>query len=505
MKKQILMIISIALALCLILGVCAVVVLMREPEEDSPDQETTETTVQGKVDESVKHNLPDDLDWGGAEVMFLIWSDHTMEEFYTKDPQANEIAQELYYRNLEVETQLGITISYTERKGHSKTEWINALMADSNAQAREYDIYATYSRTVPPLAMQGYLADLNQTKYIDLDKPWWPDALMESCSINDKLYFISGDISTNLLWMMEGFFCNKQLAEDYNLFADGKNVYDLVLSNEWTYAKMFSLVADIYTDLNPNEQQDHDDFYGMTMSDTSIEAFFNSSGMRSVAKDADDYLSLSEDIGSERLYDLIDDVRTAIESNGVWYEQGSVPARELFTEQRAIMTIDRLFVVAGKDNHEGGAGQADFNFYIAPVPKFDEAQKNYYTTLGYPYTLYAVNAQLSQDEQDKMSAVLECLACENYNNITPVIFEKAMKLRYSSDEVAAKMYDIMRENVVFDMGRLFAETFGSTNSPADLFVQQVTASETTLASRLQGYRLGFKGAIDAINKKFQEG
>ena len=42
-------------------------------------------------------------------------------------------------------------------------------------------------------------------------------------------------------------------------------------------------------------------------------------------------------------------------------------------------------------------------------------------------------------------------------DITPAVFETAMKLKYSSDSNDAVMYDIIRDGISFDTGRIFCE------------------------------------------------
>lgn len=56
--------------------------------------------------------------------------------------------------------------------------------------------------------------------------------------------------------------------------------------------------------------------------------------------------------------------------------------------------------------------------------------------------------------------MLECLASESYRRTTPAIFETSMKVKYSQDEDSAQMYDIIRENITFDLGRIFGITMG---------------------------------------------
>ena len=56
-----------------------------------------------------------------------------------------------------------------------------------------------------------------------------------------------------------------------------------------------------------------------------------------------------------------------------------------------------------------------------------------------------------------IGAMLECMASEAYRGVTPAVFETAMKLKYSSGDNDAVMYDLIRDGISFDLGRIFSE------------------------------------------------
>ena len=41
--------------------------------------------------------------------------------------------------------------------------------------------------------------------------------------------------------------------------------------------------------------------------------------------------------------------------------------------------------------------------------------------------------------------------------VTPTVFELSLKTRYVDDPVSARMYDIVRENITYDIGRIFSD------------------------------------------------
>ena len=61
------------------------------------------------------------------------------------------------------------------------------------------------------------------------------------------------------------------------------------------------------------------------------------------------------------------------------------------------------------------------------------------------------------DSKDKKgaAAVIEALAYESWNSVTPAYFETALKVKYARDNDSAQMFDIIREGVSFDFGYIY--------------------------------------------------
>ena len=52
------------------------------------------------------------------------------------------------------------------------------------------------------------------------------------------------------------------------------------------------------------------------------------------------------------------------------------------------------------------------------------------------------------------------MASESYRTISPALYEVALKSKYSQDDIAAKMFDIAKSSVVFDLGRILSSSLG---------------------------------------------
>lgn len=450
------------------------------PDVESAEPEETDYALD-KLQEKYNFN---------ETITIFMWSNYTMREFYA-DESGDVIDDAIFNRNISVEERLGIEFEYVEEKGASSdyAQWIVKAETDW-ASDNSYDIYAGYSRSAPLMTLKGMTANLLEyPESFFADMPWWPTALTEECTINDKLYFCSGDISTNLLWMMIGTFYNKELYEQY--FAGQKSPMDMVEDNEWTMDVFFSMAKDIYED-DGNGSRDAADFYGHLIYDTNIDAFQTSAGVTSIERDEDAGLRVSEAWNSQRCADACALVGEYIKADGVFVKDDT-KIRDIFYEERALFITDRLFIVAGKDSQE--TGKIEFSYGLVPQPKFSADQDKYLTNVGHPFTMYAVNSQSKNIEA--AVTTLEALGSANHRTVTPAVFEVAMKVRYTDDPQTSSMYDTLREGISFDIGRLYAETF--KNGTANLFrTTAKSANPSGLLSNIKKNQKIFENAIKTI-------
>lgn len=474
-------------------------------DETHNDQDTLSTTSETVIDDTssnldargyIKDNLPEDLNFNDEEITILYWSDYTMDEFFVSGINGELVNDAIYERNRAVEERLKVKLAYYGQKGYEKNSSVYIQMAENDIKSglAEYDIFACYSKTIAAMSLKGDLADLMSANYIDFDMPWWPKSLLKECIINDMLYFCSGDISTNMLWMMIGTFFNVDMLESYSL----ENPYDLVASNRWTMDKLIAMTSDIYNDNNGDYRKSDGDTLGFIIYNENIDAFLTSAGIKAIEKDESGELIISPSYHGEKIVNLIGKIGSFFANSPGTMYSSSIYIRDNFFNENVLMTMDRVFIVAGKDNRDYNT-KIEFKYGIVPNAKYSETDE-FYTNIGHPFTMYAISNALSNT--DLAGAVLECLASESYRQVTPAVFEETMKIRYTYEGVAAQMYDIIRSTVVFDLGRLYATNF--SNYTSDLFRQQVMSNSTNYISKYKAVEKTIIAGIENIKKAYSK-
>ncbi len=495
--KKFIRIIALVMALMTLSGMfaaCANPLENPEVTTEGPSAAVTTAPVADEVTGGETDYVKDDLAESynfDTTITIYMWSDYTMMEFYAEE-SGDIIDDAIFNRNNDVQQRLNITLDFVEEPGSAKkmTPWMTRAENDWQSD-NEYDIYAGYSRCAPQMVLKGMNANLLEYDAFSVEKPWWPAALTTECTINDKLFFCSGDISTNLLWMMTGTFYNKDLYETY--YAGEKTPMDMVEENEWTMDKLFTITKDIYTDDGNNNKDDLDTF-GYVLYQTNIDAFQTAAGITSLVKDEDKGLALSPDFTSQRCADVCDLVGNFVKSEGVLYND-STKIRNIFYEERALFITDRTFIVAGKDTSD--TNKIEFSYGVVPQPKFTTDQETFLTNVGHPFTMYAVNSKTKDIEA--AITTLEAMASASHRSVIPAVFEVTMKVRYTDDPQASRMYDILRENISFDAGRLFCDMLGK--STANVF------TNTALSGNPSGILSNIdknKRVIEAGIKKIME-
>ncbi len=436
-------------------------------------------------------DLPADLNFGGKKITALAWSDHTMHEFQsTSDQQTADIVQDaLLERNNTVEDRLGVEISYVFEKGNgdNMTAFIKAV--DAGAVAGEYDYIASYSRVAPRLAVDGKLQNMNELEHMNFSKPWWPASLVEESTFGGNMYYCSGDISTNLIWMMQGMFFNKDLLKNYQIDEDP---YELVADYKWTIKTFMEMCENKYQDTT-GDGKTSDDIYGYSVYDVNIDDFAVGAGFKPIVNN-DGKLELSSDFESEWISDLVDDFIDFCKADYVFHKDDT-KTRQIFFDERSLFMNDRLFVIAGKD-YSSNPTKIEFEYGIVPMPLRNEKQKKYCSNLGNPFTIYSVPITIEAERKQMAGAVLECLASESYRKVTPNVYELAIKAKYSSGDDAAKMFDLIRETVVFDASRLFNI---SNYYAANAFRAEVKSGNNSWFTKYRNNESKLNADIEKIN------
>ena len=459
-------------------------------EESAAAEAVTEAAETWPVYEA--DSLPDSIDMGGRTISVYGWSGPAVVEFVVEEANGDIVNDAIYERNRKVEERLNAKLEYTLNIGNydNRSKWVKTLEKSIMAGDGAYDISAGYSMAGATLAYDHMVFDLMPLDYPDFSKPWWPESLIKEATCGGKLYFCSGDISTYMIYYMYATFFNKGLVESYNV----ENPYEMVRSGSWTLDKMISISSGTYSDLNGDGKKSLEDQFGFITHPTYTDNFFFASGLRTTSVGDDGLPALSEEFGGEKTQALLEKLVEAFKTEGMLNFSDYI-FRTTFEEGRSIFMMHEIQVA------ETSLRTSQIDYGIIPSPKYDESQTEYYGVTSFPYTLYGIPIDCADPQQS--AAVLEALASESYRTVSPALFETALKVKYAGDEDMSEMYDIIRKNNVFDIGRIFNDSMnGATYS---LFRSALSSGSanwiSTYEKSLKSLQKNFDKVITALTSE----
>jgi len=415
-----------------------------------------ETTTDPTLDPNgyKKDDLPEDLKFN-TDINILVWDDVEHEEFEVayEDLSGDIVEQSLYDRNSKVEERLGLTLNFIRVNGNSdNVASFSAYVNNSvSINAKEFDVIGCYSLTLAKCASSGYLYNMldDSCEYLNFEQPWWSDLLLEQATFGDNLYFASGDISRNALEMMYVCYANTALLAEYNL----QNPQELVEPGDWTYDKFIEMCQGVYKDDGDGEKNctsTSGDTFGYVTSGIHTDPWFYGSGATICERNADGEIIESPSFTGERVANTLDKLYGLLYNSTYGIYTSSVTHQRAFGEGRVLFMMERARV-----SHKLLAAEyGETEFVILPCPKYDKDQERYITVMGNPFTLYGIAADIADPKM--ASAFIECFASEGYRQVTPAVFEISLKTRYVADSLSGIMYDMIRENITYDIGRIFS-------------------------------------------------
>lgn len=479
---------ALILALLMLAGVLASCTTGGDDTKETTDGSGTggSTTV---VTDAETEYMEDVTAYKGKTVNVLYWSDANNNEFNISKETGVPIDDAIFRRDSIVSEKLGVEVEWDGQPGNKAK--LKSFKEYYEAHKNEgIQIIAGHSMVVGALASEGYLYDLNKTRYLDFTNEWWPKNLIENCTIMDSVYFCSGDISINTLLGMQGMFFNKGLTDD-----GGKKYYGLVSEKKWTLDAFIAETENRYENADNDSAKSLGDKFGFVSYSGMINPLFAGMGMSIIENDGEKGLKLSSKYATEKNEGILDKVNNLFYTDNDWYyaksfnDSASVfkAGRSLFYMASVRLTINTL------DDKE-----STLTYGILPAPLYAEGD-DYRTLLANTYTLYAVNSLADEDTADMCSAYLERLAYESSKTVTPAVFNRTLKGQYSDKRDDSQMFDILRSSTVMEIGLIFSDHIAGGVPSKTLFT--LVGKNT---SALRTYINDTKELIDGDLKKLND-
>ncbi len=490
-------------AILLLLATVAAVGCTKKGDDskNTGDDGTTGGGTVGTVDTqdmSIVDELPE-LDFNDEEFVISVedYGGYTAMDFFTDDETDLDIVSEaIYKKNERVSDRLSIDLKYTyiTHDWAGKTDYINNIISSVRSDDGAFDLIGGLGYFQPLLVSEGIYLDLSDMPYINTEKVWWSENFMEASTVDGKYYLVTGDASLGLLKNMFCMFMNLELKDDLDL---EKDPYEMVRNKEWTLDNFNALIVGTNKDLNGNTEADVEDQYGLLVNNMNhitgyIEAF---------DVDIVEFVDGEATVvyGNEHNIEVANKLFESLFKNSDVYYDGNGQAE---LADKSIWKNGNILFTTGWLMHADGYRDLSFKYGVVPYPMWDENQEEYQTTTLTSYCVYGV--PVSNKTPETATAVLEALAVESYNTVTPAYFEDALKVKYSDDEESKEMFDIIRAGVSFDFGYIFTYPLNSCSDWFRICIRQNEGNWlTTYVTKEDTLKTSLADLIETIRKNNQ--
>jgi ABC-type glycerol-3-phosphate transport system substrate-binding protein len=405
-------------------------------------------------------------DLGGREIRVLSWNfgyqsksilgftGEILSNLEEEEYSSVDIAKKMMRDKVEEEYNVKIT---GEVVNGNRTDFTNRIRNMVQSGVQDVDMVFDSVQNLSPLVISNIFYDLNKISTIDFSNTWWDQNAKEDLSINNRLYYMCGDMNT---YDNDGTWCilfNKNLLQKLNLNID---LYQLVKDDKWTFDRLTEICKSnkISQDINGDGVQDEKDQWAFGTETYNIFVHVLAGGDKIVKKDSNDipqFTVTQESVFNTlgKVLEFYNDKDNVMVANAPPYTNKGFENVWEATVHKAFKEGRELFYMCGLINVPSFRNMDD-DFGILPVPKMTEDQDRYYHTVSVS-NMSALAVPINVEAPDDLGLVIEALGKYAQKYITPAYYDIQLKYRDARDNESSEMLDIIFSSRTFDLGAAF--------------------------------------------------
>lgn len=368
----------------------------------------------------------------------------------------------------------------------------NDVLLDCQSNLGTYDAIMPSLSELSSFATEGYLYDLASLRDIDLNAPWYDKNCTDAFSIDDQVYFTTGDITILNKVNTPSILFNKGMAQKY--FPE-EDFYQLVRDKKWTFDKLVESAKTVTSIATPDGSYSDDNIYGMVTAYGDPGSFYGASGELICDKDADNlpYLKIGTTARSVTLAQKI--LETYKDANWlIFAEECEAPIWEtsfaIFYEGRSLFRPS-VFSATTKLRK-----LSEIEFGVLPMPLMDETQTEYYSYCTTGATA-GIAIPICAEDPEYSAYIIEACSAWAKNYLTTAYYEVNLRYRDLRDDESEEMLDIIFDNIVYDIGECY--DFGGLSS---MFYTLTKERSADIVSNIESRKNEAQTKIDELKELY---
>lgn len=439
-----------------------------------------------------------------------------------------EVNVQVSKRNAQVEKELGVDIVL--EKVVPMQQMVAEMQPILASNIYTYDVLGLYQYFDLGLALGDTVGKfynlLNMpegyTNYLNLEAPYWSKTLLDTMSYKGVAFFVTGDINQSYTGTMFVSYVNSKLWDQYAtkiaaLEQSGgySDIYELVKNGYWTLDLWIELNKMLYVDNgNTPGQPDYEDQVGLMtyneqLNNIMADMLVAGSNVRYGTLDAEGTPSVAINTKQNvafynKLYTLLCDSNAAtipwLSAGGD--EDDDTYIMDVFAQGKTLVTVNTLHCA-----EQYLANMVD-DFYVMPLPMFDHdqfdsksASLGYTTQLGDSVNQYAICKAIGDEKIPAVTATLELMAYYSKLWVTPAYYETALKERYTRDERAPEMIDMIQKGIYTDFIFIWSNELDNITWK---FRTNFTKGESQAATNLRSWHRTVQGKLNKLLPSIEE-
>ena len=447
-------------------------------------------------------NIPvvpsDGLDFGGESLTVLHRNSMALQREWYKDVIEDDLDEIIAIRNEAVSENLNLNIQYIPMASSGYWDCLEqftaAIKEDVDYDFHYYDIVANYAYTGADLEVRDYIANLadNETfPYFDFSLPCWNQSIVESTYVNNKLYYITGDLNLSTFDKTMVVFFNKTMYNDKKTTKDPEDLQDLALegydfeanggkgagvAGGFTYDDLYRW-SSVFEESNGIYGNQHDDFHAISSAYSSIplDSLPYAWNLDYVVTNHDGSHSYNV-VGNTKIEEAIVKAKNLLNSSlpsavGVSNHDNTGNCSlggysEPISHFAADKSIFALHLLYSNETDNIMIREMNSEYGLLPMPKYDSNQLDYGTTAHDSYTLMTVIDHSNSSvptKGEEISAYLQCSTEVSYATVRRYYIEGIVKPKYfgtddsnGSVTKSIQIFNIIADNVEFDFLSVYA-------------------------------------------------
>lgn len=410
--------------------------------------ETTEGAAENtEASAEPEYTYPDE-DYNGEEFNILniepIWGFYPYLDF--ENMTGDILDDTVYARNRFIEEQFNIVFveaidTMDTISGKIKT----VILAGEDV----HDAMYCRGDQIGPLVSEKYFYNLFEIPELNLNEAWWDQTVIKEGAIgkDEALYFAASDM--NLIgfqgtWMI---FFNEKMIADIGL----EKPYESVRAGKWTldeFQKYMKAGANLNGEASFAWNESGNAVYGYSSFSAGTAALLIGTGERFIRKDEAGYPYFA--LETERFYAISEKIAAMLAIEGEYQDANESNSKfhyeQLFMSGRAMM-------IAAEVKASDVFREMDDTFGVAPIPKYDEAQEEYYC-LQFMQTLLLTIPVTNQNTQ-QAGIILDAFSYKSYEDLMPVFYDVTVSQKGLRNEESIEMLGIIRDTRFFNIGMAY--------------------------------------------------